>query len=59
VKSAMLQIKLTVKHIIIECFKYELDRQDIGIDPILGTAPGPETEDNTKIMTTSLKTKNV
>jgi len=43
-------VRLTVKHIITECLKYERDRQNIGIDPILDTALGPEIEDNIKLI---------
>ncbi|KAL4097757.1 hypothetical protein QTP88_022479 [Uroleucon formosanum] len=43
-------VRLTVKHIISECLKYEQDRQRIGIDTLLDTALGPETEDNIKML---------
>jgi len=43
-------VRLTVKHIITECLKYEQDRQMIGINVSLDTALGPETEDNIKML---------
>jgi hypothetical protein len=43
-------VRLTVKHILSECLKYEQDRQRIGIDTSLDTALGPETEDNIKML---------
>jgi len=43
-------VRLTVKHNLTECLKYERDRQNIGINPILDTALGPEIEDNTKMI---------
>jgi hypothetical protein len=42
-------LRLSVKHILTECFKYEQDRQRIGIDALLDTALGPEYENNNKI----------
>lgn len=38
-------VRLTVKHILTECLKYEQDRQRIGIDATLDTSLGPEPEE--------------
>ena len=43
-------VRLTVKHILSECLKYEQDRQRIGIDASLDTSLGPETVDNIKML---------
>jgi len=43
-------VKLTAKHIITEYLKYERDRKNIGMVPILDTPLGPETKDNTKMI---------
>jgi hypothetical protein len=42
-------VQLTMKHIIIECLKYQQVRQIIGLDTTLDAALGPKTEENTKM----------
>lgn len=39
-------VRLTVKHTVSECMKYEKDRQGIKIEETLGVALGPKTADN-------------
>jgi len=43
-------VRLTVKHILTECHKYEQDRHRIEIDPTLDSALGLETKDNIKMI---------
>lgn len=56
--SEVCSIELAVKHIITEYLKYERERQNIKIVPILDPPLGPDTEDNFK-MIAFLKTTNL
>lgn len=42
-------IRLTVKHIVTECMKYEQDRHKFKMEEILDIALGPETANNVNV----------